>query len=269
LLMKRTFAKRPAHVVIMAVTPWSIMRILSVWKHYSEFGNVLAVKPRYVIENGFLKILKNPVASKTQLLDLSVFADYFRANDFHYRNYFLKHQVRFPRFFYLLQDRLIARKFASELVLGLLYAMRLKQHVNRFHMVRSEFELAYKKELFLREGMLFKKLMEDFTNFAIEKGFHPVLFIMPSYEDLNFMKQTGNYYKPFLENLANEVTGLSIVDLADDFFPKVDSGQDAATLFTKSKYGWPGHYNAGANYQISQYLATRLQRIVKIPALEL
>ncbi len=265
LLLKRNIKKRPSDIVIMAVTPWTIMRILSVWKHYSEFGNTLAVKPRFLLRDSRLKLLKIPITKKEQLLNLSEFSGFFRRNDYHYRNYFLKHQIHFPYLINLFRNKLIAQKFVSELVLGWLHFIGPKRYINTFHRFRSEFELEYKRKLFLKQGLLFEKLVEDFTQFAEKVNCHPVLLILPGYEDLYFMKREGNYYKQRLNTLKIDLPKLMIIDLADLLYPKISSGKDGATLFTKSKFGWPGHFNAKTNELISDFLSSSLKQLISTP----
>ena len=43
--------------------PETILRVHSFWKHYLEYGNTLAFKPRFEIINDDVKLIKNPVVS--------------------------------------------------------------------------------------------------------------------------------------------------------------------------------------------------------------
>ena len=49
LRLKREFKKYPSDMVILGVVPDTISRILSVWKHYYEYGNTFGFKPRFEI----------------------------------------------------------------------------------------------------------------------------------------------------------------------------------------------------------------------------
>ena len=44
-------------VVILGVVPETICRVQSYWKHYLEFGNTFAFKPRFTLENGKLTFI--------------------------------------------------------------------------------------------------------------------------------------------------------------------------------------------------------------------
>ena len=95
--LKRQYDDDPTDYVVVMVTASSIGRILSVWKHYQEFGNVLAVKPRYTLDDdGDLVYHESPVDEKEELLDLESKADELRANDYHYEHWFLPHHPTFP-----------------------------------------------------------------------------------------------------------------------------------------------------------------------------
>src|SRR3989339_603174 len=51
-------------VVVMGFVPETICRIQSYWKHYLEFGNTFAFKPRFIIDSeGRLTLLENLVRS--------------------------------------------------------------------------------------------------------------------------------------------------------------------------------------------------------------
>ena len=63
LRLKREYAKNKTKIVILAVVPETISRIQSMWKHYSEYGNTFGFKPRFVIVDDKLTLLKNPIDS--------------------------------------------------------------------------------------------------------------------------------------------------------------------------------------------------------------
>ena len=55
LKIKKKNIKNVKHIIIVFV-PETISRIHSYWKHFLEFGNILAFKPKYEIENDKLKL---------------------------------------------------------------------------------------------------------------------------------------------------------------------------------------------------------------------
>ena len=49
LRLKREYSKNPTKIVMIGVVPDTISRIISMWKHYYEYGNTLGFKPRFKI----------------------------------------------------------------------------------------------------------------------------------------------------------------------------------------------------------------------------
>ena len=56
LRVKREYHKEETPVVIMCVVPSTIVRVLCVWKHYNEYGNIFGFKPRFDIKISLLSV---------------------------------------------------------------------------------------------------------------------------------------------------------------------------------------------------------------------
>ena len=56
LRLEREFTNNQTDIVILAVVPDTICRIVSSWKHYYEYGNTFAFKPRFILKNDEIKI---------------------------------------------------------------------------------------------------------------------------------------------------------------------------------------------------------------------
>lgn len=105
LRMKRRFNQDPSKYVIFASSDIvTINRLLSVWKHYFEFGNTFAVKPRYKLNEGDLELIPTPIDQRSDLLYLQRHAEYLRKHDYHYENYFLPRKLKRPYLRYWLQS---------------------------------------------------------------------------------------------------------------------------------------------------------------------
>ena len=73
--------------IFFIITPYTIARTVSVYRHYLEPGNIFAVKPRMIISGeGVLSVVPSPLQKKNDLKSLKKFADYFRKWDPHYKN---------------------------------------------------------------------------------------------------------------------------------------------------------------------------------------
>ena len=90
LQMKRGYQKNKTDVVILSVVPDTISRIVSVWKHYYEYGNTFGFKPRFVLKNDRLELKKKPIDNESKFFKYQEYIDEIRHNDFFYRKKFKK-----------------------------------------------------------------------------------------------------------------------------------------------------------------------------------
>lgn len=91
-------------IVIIGVVPDTISRILSVWKHYYEYGNIFGFKPRYVLRNNKLELINNYINSKEKFLSINKYIDLIKEHDFFYKHKFLKEIIKFPYTIYFLKN---------------------------------------------------------------------------------------------------------------------------------------------------------------------
>lgn len=61
LRLEKRYSQDPTANIILVLTPWTIERIISVWKHYSEPSNILAAKPRFILEGKELRFIPNVI----------------------------------------------------------------------------------------------------------------------------------------------------------------------------------------------------------------
>ena len=96
LRLKREYSKNPTKIVMIGVVPDTISRIISMWKHYYEYGNTLGFKPRFKIHKKNLELLKNPIDIETKFSRYTEYLDYIQKNDFFYKAKFRKEKITFP-----------------------------------------------------------------------------------------------------------------------------------------------------------------------------
>ena len=83
-------------VVILGFVPETICRVQSYWKHYLEFGNIFAFKPRFTFENKKLILHQNPIKNLSDYEEIEKIIDTIKYTDGFYKNKFRKLQFRFP-----------------------------------------------------------------------------------------------------------------------------------------------------------------------------
>lgn len=259
LRLKETYPDDPSDYVLMVVTASSIARILSVWKHYQEFGNVLAVKPRYTLANGSLDLLESPVDEKADLQALEDRAEALRSADYHHDPWFGDHLASFP---YLLDflgtpDNVryavygaiedLERRFDTSLP-GIDPGVRKRRTELRMQRERVE----YHDDLFDRKADLFSAVVGDFVSYADEQGFTPVLVMVQQLRYAKHEPDGGRVYGDLLDRLDKRYSPLQTIDMTDH----LDAGEDVESLYIQRGEG--GHYSPETNERIAEVLATEV-----------
>ncbi|RZH69524.1 hypothetical protein [Natrinema altunense] len=255
--LKRQYPDDPTDHVFMVVTASSIARILSVWKHYQEFGNVLAVKPRYVLEDGELERIDSPVKEKADLLDLESKADVLREYDFHYDHWFEPHFATRPytaafleknehvRYAAYTVGKELERRFGRSLP-GIDFDLAQTQSALRLERPR----VRYHERLFETHEFLFDALVEEFVDYAAEREFEPTFVMVQQLRYATYESEHGPIYGDLLGRLADRYDALTTIDMATHLVP--DDG-DVESLYVERGEG--GHYSPETNAEIAQVLA--------------
>jgi hypothetical protein len=253
LRLKREYEQNRTPIVIMGVVPETIVRILSVWRHYSEYGNTLAFKPRFELENGKLTLVRNVIDHKDKFLKIHKYLHYLNDQDYFYANKFSKDILYFPYLISLSRSArrnvpLIAALLNKRLgpVLG-----KTKTNNNRPWQMVLERNFEIVRDLYQSPDTinLFLKILEDFAAFGKQHGFHPVFLLMPYLHDMLYIKDHSCYYANFVSQ-AKEI--LHTIDLTQ---PLMSSG-NLNNLYSNDLYG--GHFSAKGNEFLSNFLFEEL-----------
>ncbi|SEV86006.1 hypothetical protein [Natrinema salifodinae] len=254
--LKRKYPEDPTDYVFMVVTASSIARILSVWKHYQEFGNILAVKPRYVLEDGDLERVESPVDEKEDLLDLESKAAFLREYDFHYEHWFKPHFASRPyttdlfdkpehlRYAGYTAGKEIERKFERSIP-GIDFDLAQTQSALRLEQPR----VRYHERLFDTHEYLFDALIEEFVDYADEQDFEPVFVMVQQLRYAKYESEHGPIYGDLMDRLDERYDDLTTIDMATHLSP--DDG-DVESLYVERGEG--GHYSPETNAEIATVL---------------
>ncbi len=254
LRLKQQYPEDSTDYVVMYIAAASIARILSVWKHYQEFGNVLAVKPRYVSENGSLEVLENPLDGKDDLLDLESHADFLRTHDDHYERWFKPHLATFPYSTDFLRDPDHVRYSAygackdaesrfEVSIPGFDFDERQRQTTMRLEQSR----VTYHDQLFDERGDFFTEIVEEFVSFAEEEEFTPVFVMVGQLRYAKYELEHGAVYGDLVERLDEEFSDLITIDMARRL-----ETDDIESLYVN--HGEGGHYSPETNERIAEIL---------------
>jgi hypothetical protein len=64
--LSKELPKLDSKIIIMGIVPETLARIQSYWKHFFEYGNILAFKPMFTLENDGLKLNQPAVQDRSQ-----------------------------------------------------------------------------------------------------------------------------------------------------------------------------------------------------------
>ncbi len=239
--------------VIIGFVPETICRIHSSWKHYLEFGNFLAFKPRFVIQkNGNLRLVDNIMRKENDFLDIKKYIPHFQKNDYFYKRKFLKYQFRFPfllSFFrnpirnIVLFSSLILESFSSIFEIfnfrleGLSFSKLMSENIRESHNMYKDTEAR----------TLLKEILLRFISEAKKRNHTPLVVIIPQLFDLRRGK--GNFsYQTFFSGLSQSIP---VLDLTDYFLET-----DYEKFYINDKYG--GHLSSYGNLFVSKVISEHL-----------
>ena len=259
LRMKREYPKNKTDSVILAIVPETISRIVSIWKHYYEYGNTFGFKPRFILKNNQLQLIQNPIDDELKFFKYENYLEEIRKSDFFYRKKFKEEILHFPYCITILKN--IRRNY------GIVHWVRKIQSLKNSKKDFSKIEwnpmkiimninLGWRVKLFQDEQitLLFKKIIVEFILFSKQNQFKPILVILPQKDDINFIKTNFHFYEKFLEELRN-LKQLQIIDVAKDLLQETNLD----SLYSdKNEYG--GHYSIDGNQKIASIINHKLTK---------
>ena len=259
LRIKREFKKNKTNTVILAIVPDTISRIISIWKHYYEYGNTFGFKPRFTIKNNELLLIKNPIDNESKFNDYQSYLSIIQKNDFFYKNKFKKEILNFPYCFTILKN--FHRNFS------IIYWVIKIQYLKKFNKNWADIEwnpkriimrinLQWRIKLYQNKEVLqlFRKIVEEFVLFSKENEFRPVLAFLPQKDDVNFIKDNFHFYENFLNEL-DSMKELLVIDAVNDLVKEHDID---AFYSDNNEYG--GHFSREGNNKIATIISNELVR---------
>lgn len=252
LRLKREYPKTPTKIVIMGVVPSTIVRILSVWKHYNEFGNIYGFKPRFILQDGKLKLIKNIIDTEDKFLKYKNYLPVINKYDYFYETKFKKEIIKFPYLFHILKNP--ARNIP--LIFLIILERFIENNKNRPYPLHARVimktNLKLRVELFGKEEpiKLMEKLIEDFLTYSKEQDFTSILLWMPQKDDLLYIRKYSNYYMEFIDKISQDI---KVIDLT----PHILYKDNLDSLYCDdSHYG--GHFSEVGNKLIAEIIYKEL-----------
>lgn len=242
-------------VVVMGFVPETICRIQSYWKHYLEFGNTFAFKPRFILgPQEQLILLENLVRCAEDFTDFQEKLPEIRKVDGFYEKKFRSLQFRFPYTFSLMRNPLKQSKLIFAVGLrGVLRALGISNHgIDNLPftlVMKSNLRDAYQLYSDKKSTKLLSAILLRFKEETQCRGHIPVLVVMPQLLDLKLNKNKTASYQNYFSELARQ---LPVLDLTEKF---INTGFEK--LYINDQYG--GHLSVDGNRLVAEEISSWLK----------
>ena len=257
LRLKRDFPKNPTNIVIMGVVPDTISRILSMWKHYYEYGNTFGFKPKFKINDGNLELLKNPINTEKKFDEYEKFLSYIQKNDFFYKNKFRREKISFPYSVTILRN--LKRNY------GIINQARKSKKIKSKNQettkipwdlmsIIMKINLNWRIKLFKDKNtiILFKKIIEEYVDYSKQQNFRPIFVFLPQKDDILFIKQKYHFYQEFINELM-KINNLIFIDITKKLIE-----EENLDKFYSDDNWYGGHYSKEGNENIAKFIFSEL-----------
>lgn len=255
LRLKREYPSNRTKVVLMGVVPSTIVRILSVWKHYNEFGNIFGFKPRYILADGKPTLIKNFIDSEAKFDRFEEFLPEINKYDEFYESKFKREMIRFPYFASILSKPGRNIPILVSVIWNKMRGWNAKEGYYPPAMkVIMDINLQLRISLFQNNQeavTILKKLITSlFKEHGQENGFIPVFLWIPQKDDILHIKNNRAYYDRFIQQVKEEV---DTIDLTDFLIERTDLDDLYAD---DNRYG--GHFSEKGNRLVAEFVYSSL-----------
>lgn len=217
LRLERELPTLEAQVVVMGAVPETIARVHSCWKHYFEYGNVLAFKPRFTLEpDGSLTLHESPVRTAA---DYATYRE--RLPEIIELDRFHDEKFRRDLLFFPYLPKLLRRARRHLPVLAHLTTGLGRGDEQRRRAARAAFEVVLRDNARWTARLyadpaacgLLRALVERFAAVCRAAGKEPMLLVVPQPVDLE-RRDRGTAHRQLFDGLRDT---LPVVDLTERF----------------------------------------------------
>lgn len=218
--------KHSPKTVVMLVVPETLARMINVWKHYLEYGNLLGFKGRYQFSQGKLTWLPCPVKSLEELCDYQKQLPKIQEIDDAYREKFSNDVMRFPYSVSILKNARRNLKLFGALALHKL--IRKPDSINLPWKIVLENNFRYSERVFKDSAKktLFIEVVREFAREVRSRGADPVFVMVPYLHELASERL---HCQLVLNELGQD---LSVLNLFDRFKAESDPKRLYVSDFT-------------------------------------
>jgi hypothetical protein len=244
--------------VVMAVVPETLSRNLACWKHYNEFGNTFAFKPRFRLIDDKLELVNNFVNRPEKFKNLNRILPELNKYDYYYSE-FKNNILEFPYSVNLIRKKKL-RKFIAYSGVFILESLHIDWRSLSFlkgEKIKSSFDGSAESRQMLFEDLgifsLSMKILKRFTDVAKKNNLIPIFAMLPQEPDLRFGIEKGEvYYRRFLTEAKSFVTCIDAFESFSKLKKPFDVFSQIHYSETYTVYG--GHYETTGNKIVADLL---------------
>lgn len=258
LRMEREQIPDSVDVTVMAFVPETICRVLSYWKHYLEFGNTFAFKPRFVLNGDGLTLIPNAMRKSEDYQLYETHLARVASNDFFYEYKFRRLQFRLPYTLSFFRSPVRHCRLLFALMKRSLYRIVGIRKVEIEDLPFSEVmwfntNQAYDLYRDADATALLRAIFVRFAEHSKKTGCKPLVMVMPQLTDLEMPNEKREDCARFYRELNLEVPTL---DLTDHF-----SDDELKTMYTNDQYG--GHFSSEGNRKVAKVVEQHISTSMK------
>lgn len=260
LRLKREYPSNRTPVVILGVVPDTISRVLSSWKHYYEYGNTFAFKPRFILKNGELYLIKNYIDDETKFEKYVELLPLIRTTDFFYRNKFKKEIIGLPYSITVFKNPRRNFSLIFWIIIIELYKKIGKSTKKiEWNPMKTIMRINLRWRIKLYECTdaisLLERIVNEYSVYARQNNFKPILVILPQKDDVNFIKNKFHFYRKFIKNITM-IYNLHVIDIGE----KLIHESNLDDLYSdQNEYG--GHFSKTGNEKVAKIIYDELKNL--------
>jgi hypothetical protein len=256
LRMEAELPQLSAEVVIIGVVPETIARVQSYWKHYFEYGNTLAFKPRFTLEKDDLVLHPTAVQQPEDFASIHLRLDQVRELDHFYDLKFRRDMIRRPYLWHLLANWRRQGSILGHLTWGLITGNMDSGWRRAFNVViasNARWTAALFREPAARN--LLAALIERYASVCHQAGRKPILLVTPQPIDFADIDAERADFSAFFKEMGKY---LPVLDMSEQF----RTHEDRASLYVDGVLG--PHVSARGNDVIAEALAPVIQAMAPV-----
>ena len=224
--------------VFIGFVPETLSRCLCSWKHYHEFNNIYAFKPKFTSYKKTLRLLYNPIKNYKSFNDMETIIKKIRKDEFFYSEKFLKYKISYPYLFSLLKNPKHNFKLIFYSIIKILNLNddKIYEFIIKENCIKNDSYFGLKKH-----NRIIKKLILKINKISKLRKQKIIFLIFPQKYDLDLKRKN---YHHFFQSLSKN---LNIID-----FTKTFNSEDRDKIYLPAKYG--GHLTNYGNKIVAKVI---------------